>query len=234
MMHQAIVCGFGHDPFNFIIDQLSLGLRVEPRIGELDADNCHQAFANIIAGNVRILLLKQIIFLRVLVDCSRQRGTEASEVRAPIDVGNGVGVAQNLVVVAVVVLDHYINEHIVGLVRNHNGLGMHKLFVLAQLPDKLLDAVAIKKCFRLVVLAVVNKSDLHARIQEGQLTQSGGKHVEIKFRRDCENLRVRFEGHQGAGTFGFADDLKLAGGFAAFKFHRVHFAVAAHFHLEPF
>ena len=36
--------------------------------------------------------------------------------------------------------------------------------------------------------------DLNARVQKGQLTQSCGEHVELKYRRDSKNLRIRLEG----------------------------------------
>ena len=45
-------------------------------------------FANVVARNCRILFLHQVVRLRVLVDGFRERGSEASQMRAAIRIGD--------------------------------------------------------------------------------------------------------------------------------------------------
>ena len=57
--------------------------------------------------------------------------------------------------------------------------------------------------------------------------------IEFEFGGDGENGRVGLEGDQGAGAFGFADDLQLVGGDAALKGHVIDLVVAGDLDLEP-
>ena len=154
--------------------------------------------------------------------------------RAAIGIGDGVRVTENLIVVAVVVLDHDIHKHILGLVRDDDGLGVNDRLVGAQLSDELLNAIAVEESLGLVVLSVIHQLDLHPRIQERQFSQASGKHVELEFLRNGEDLLVRLEHHVGASALGLADDFEFTGGFTSLKFHRVHLAIATNLHLEPF
>ena len=71
--------------------------------------------------------------------------------RAAVGIGNGVGEAKDLVGVAVVVLHDAIDDDLVLLPGQHDGLGMEDLLVAAELADKLLDALAVKKRLLLVL-----------------------------------------------------------------------------------
>ena len=88
--------------------------------------------------------------------------------RAAIGIGDGVGITKNLIVVAVVVLQDNVDEHLVPLCRHNDRLGVHHCLVTAQLPHKLLNAVAVEKCLRLFVFALVDQIDFHTGIQERQ------------------------------------------------------------------
>ena len=74
----------------------------------------------------------RLFCLGVLVDRAGQRGAEAGQVRAAVRVWNRVGEAEDLVVVAVVVLHHAIHEHLVLLPADDDRLGMEHLLVPAQ------------------------------------------------------------------------------------------------------
>ena len=67
-MHQAIVGGLAGNTFNLVVDELALGLRIESWIGQLDANYGHQAFADVVAGNIRVLILQYIVVLGVLIN----------------------------------------------------------------------------------------------------------------------------------------------------------------------
>ena len=125
---------------------------------------------------------------------------------AAIRVRDGVCVTEDLIVVAIVVLDHDIHEHILGLVGDDDGIGVDDCFVGAQLPDELLNPIAVKELLGPVVFAVIHQCDLHARVQERQFSQAGGQQVELKLLRDGEDLGIRFKHHIGTGVICFAND----------------------------
>ena len=56
--HQPVVNNRVHDAVDLGVDELHFGLRFEARIRQLDAQHADQTFANVIAGNRRILLLR--------------------------------------------------------------------------------------------------------------------------------------------------------------------------------
>ena len=154
-----------------------------------------------------------------------------------VRIRNGVGETENLIVVAVVILQDTIDKSLITLPRNIDRLGMNDLLVLAQLADEFVDPVLVKKrfFFRRIV-ALVDECNFKARIQESQLPQAGGKPLEFKLGGDRENRRVGEERHQRAGVllvFDFADDTELLGRFAALEGHVINLAIARDFDLEP-
>ena len=127
--------------------------------------------------------------------------------RASIGVRNGVGKAEDLIVVAVVILQHEIHKHVVfdlllvlvakpdpTLAFENNRFGMQELLVFAHLPDELLDAELIQV---LLVLrrfrALVGEIDLQPGIEKGQFTQTRRELRKLKLGRDVENRRIRAE-----------------------------------------
>ena len=59
--HQPFVDDRGDDAVDLGVDELHLGLRFEARIRQLDAEHADQAFAHVVAGDRRILVLQQIV-----------------------------------------------------------------------------------------------------------------------------------------------------------------------------
>ena len=168
----------------------------------------------------------------VLVDGAGQRRAKPGQVGATVRVGNRVGKAQDLVGVAVVVLQNAIDKDLVLFRAQINRLGMDHLLVLADLPDELLDPILVVETLALL-RSFVLQDDFQPRIQKGQFAQTVGQDVEIELRRDREDCRVRLEGDQRSGLFGFADDLEFPYGHTTREFHVVNFAVTRHFHLKP-
>jgi len=78
------------------------------------------------------------------------------------------------------------------------------------------------------------KTYLEKLAAEGKFPQALGDAVGFKLDCFSEDFRIRPEGDQGAGAFGFADDLEFAGRFAAGKFHLVNLAIARYFNGKPF
>ena len=143
--HQPVVNDRVDDAVDLGVDELHLGLRFEARIRQLDAEDADQTFAHVVAGNGRILFLHQAVGLRVLVDRFRQGGAETGQVRAAVRIRNRIGEGQNLIVVAVVVLQDDIDEDFVALPRDHDRLRMNDLLVFAELLDEFLDAVLVEE-----------------------------------------------------------------------------------------
>ena len=71
------------DALDLGVAELGLGLPFELRPRNLDADDGGQAFADVVAADVRVLqVLRQVVLAGVEVDGPRQRRAEAREVRA--------------------------------------------------------------------------------------------------------------------------------------------------------
>jgi hypothetical protein len=71
----------------------------------LDRDDGGEAFADVVTGDLRVLVLQEIVGLGVLVDRAGEGAAEAGQVGAAVGIVNRVGVAEDLVVVGVVVLE---------------------------------------------------------------------------------------------------------------------------------
>ena len=172
-----------------------------------------------------------------MVDRLGQRAAETGQVRAAIRIRDRVGEAEDLVVVAVVVLHHDIDEDLVALPRENDRLRMNDRLVLAELPHEFLDAVLVEKRLLLRRLAaLVGESDLEAGIEERQFAQAVGEPLELKLGRDREDRRVRQEGDERAGlllVLQLADDLELLRRLPALEAHVIDLAVARDLDLEP-
>ena len=143
--HQPVVNDRVHDSVDLGVDELHLRLRFEARIGQFDAENADQTFAHVVAGNGRVLVLKKAVWFCVLIDCLCERSAESGQMRAAVRVRDGIRERQNLIVVAVVVLEHDIDKNFVALPCDHDRLGMQDLFVFAELLNELFDPVFVEK-----------------------------------------------------------------------------------------
>ena len=113
---------------------------------------------------------------------------ETGQVSAAVSVRDGVCVTEDLIIVAVVVLDHDIHEHILGLfAMTWDSHSVDDCFIGTQLPDELLNSIAVK-LFGPVFHHDHHQRDFHARIQERQFPQAGGQQVELKLLSDGEDL----------------------------------------------
>ncbi len=161
MRHQAVVSDRTDDAFDFRRQQFFFWLVVELGVRVFDRNHRHQTFQQIVAGHLRVFVFEQVVLFGVLIDRPRQGRPESGLVRATVRVVHRVGVTQDLGAVAVVVLNHHIRDD-VGLpsgsvlgvfVRapsaESDGLGMQDLLALAQLLDKLRNAVLVVKRFPL-------------------------------------------------------------------------------------
>ena len=194
MSHQSVVHGRVHDSVDLGVDELHLRLRFKARIRQFNAENADQSFAHVVSGNGRVLVLKKAVLFCVLIDCPCQRSAESSEMGAAVRVRDRIRERQNLIVVAVVVLEDDIDKNFVALSCDHDRLGMQDLFVFAQLPNELFDSVFVKKSLLLWRIdAFIGERDLQTGIQKRQLAQARRQSFELELGRDRENRRVRQE-----------------------------------------
>ena len=80
-----------HEGLRLGVAELGLRLAFELRVGELDGHHCGQAFAHVVAGEVLVLVLEDVLLACVAVDQGGQRGAEAFLVGAAFGGGDGVG-----------------------------------------------------------------------------------------------------------------------------------------------
>src|ERR1043166_8940738 len=82
--------------------ELVLGLRGELRVRHLDREHGREAFAAIVAGELRLLLLGEPASLGIAGDLARERAAEAGKMRAAVALRNVVGEREHGLVIAVV------------------------------------------------------------------------------------------------------------------------------------
>ena len=88
---------------------------------------------------------------------------------AAIWIGDRIGKRQNLVVIAVVVLQDNIDKNFVALPRDNDWFWMQHLFVLTELLDEFFDAVLVKKyLFLHWVDTLICERDFKTRIEKRQ------------------------------------------------------------------
>ena len=248
--HQCLVGDRANDAFHLWRDEFDLRLGLEPGVRVFNRENADETLAHIVAADRGILVFNQAVGLGVLIDRAGERRAEAGGVRAAIRIRDRVGEAQNLVVVAVVVLQHDIHIHVVldlGLIlvfesdlafsSNDDRLRMQELLVLAELADELLDAHFVNPMLGAHCLpALVGEGDFEAGIEEGEFAQTGGQLRKLELRCDREDRRVGQESDECAGlffVFDFTDDGEFLHRHTALESHVVHLAVAGHLDLEP-
>ena len=90
-MGQLLVADLLHERLDLGVAELGLRLALELRFADLHRDDRGQALADVVAGEVRVLLLEELLVLRVLVDHRRQRRAEALLVGAALVGVDGVG-----------------------------------------------------------------------------------------------------------------------------------------------
>ena len=201
MFHELLV-NEARDSGLDVAVQFALRLALELRLGQLDADHAHQAFAHVLTLKVFLHVLEQALVLAELIDGAGERGAEAGQVRAAVHCIDVVGERKDGFRVPVVVLDGELHLDLVAL-----GLGIDRrrvehVLVLVQVLDEFGDAARVME-FRLLVTPLVLQPDGQAFIQKRQLAQALGESVVIEF-NGVENLGVRHESNFRATPLGLA------------------------------
>ena len=214
-------------------DELVLGLGGELRVRHLDGEHAGQRLARVIARQLHLLLLGDAAVIGVVVDDARQRAAEAREMRAAVALGNVVGEAQHVLMVAVVPPQGAVDRDAVLLAMDHDGLGEHGLLGAVEIAHEGRDAAFVEQLDVLLLdAAVVGQQDAHAGIQEGQLAQAVLERREVELGLG-EGFRRGQEGHFRAALVGrIAHHLQRRIGLAMGEAHEVLLAIAEDGELE--
>ena len=183
ILGEALVAEGTDDALDLGGEQFDLGLGLELRVGVFDRDDGGEAFAHVVAGDLGVLVLEEVVGLGELVDGAGEGGAEAGEVGAAVGVVDGVGVAEDLVVVGVVVLEDDLDVDLDGFVVEGGGHllvdahrdGVEDLLALVELLHELDHAVLVEEHLRGGHGgAFVDEADFEAGVEEGQLAQAFG------------------------------------------------------------
>ena len=214
--------------------ELCLGLALELRVRELDGDDGRQALADVITREVGLLLLEKPLLAGIVVDHSRKCRAEALEVHASLGRVDVVGKRHDVLTVAAVPLQGYLDlAHLVqrrlraGLALDVDGVleALGDVLAVIEEPHEVDDAAGIAELLDARGgLALVGEGDLEVLVEERRLLQAVVQGVEV-VDAGLEDLIVGPEGHRGAGLLGLTHDLHLLGGLAAGKLHLIDVAV---------
>ena len=196
------------DALDLGVAELGLGLPFELRVRNLDADDRGQPFADVVAGDALLQVLREVVLRRVGVDRARQRRAEPREVRAAFVRVDVVGEGVDRLGVAVVPLQRDLGVDAVLLAAHVDRLLVDRRLVLVQVRDERDDAAFVVELVALAVALVVERDD-DAAVQERQLAQPLRERVEAEDRR-LEDLRVGLERDLRAAALGRAGHLEIA------------------------
>ena len=135
------------DALDVGVAQLGLGLALELRIGQLDADDRGEALAHVVAGEVRLLLREGARLARPVVEDAGQRGAEAGDVRAAVDGMDVVGEGQHVLGEAVVVLERDLDAGAVDDLLDVDGPRVEHVAPPVQVPHEQVTPPSKKKFF---------------------------------------------------------------------------------------
>ena len=215
------------------VAELGLGLPLELRIGNLDAEHAGDALADVVPADRLLVVLDQLVGLGVGVHRAGERRTEAGEVRAALDRVDVVGEGEDRFVVGLGVLHRDLDDDIVLLALEIDHVRVHRRLVAVEVLDKLQDAAVVFEHLH-AAGGLLLERDLRAAVEEGELAQAGGKDVPLEAALVREDRHVRHEGDLRAGLGGFADGDQLGHLHAALEALVVDLAVALDLDLQPF
>ena len=122
------------------IAELGLGLALELRVGQLDADHRGEPLADVVAGQVRVAVLEHRRPARPVVERARERGAEARDVRPAIDRVDVVGEREHVLGVGVVVLQRDLDGGGAFAALDVDRARVEDLLVPVQVPHERLEA----------------------------------------------------------------------------------------------
>ena len=193
------VGGAINDATDVRVTELRLGLPFELWFRQAHGDDCGQAFGNVLAGQVLVLLLEQAVGPRVGVDDARDGGAEANEVAAAFVRVDGVreGVDRRLVRLVPLQGDVDLDAALFVARTDHDDARVHELFALVHEGDVLTDAAFVLPCLVGAIATLVDQAQGQDRREERHLAHAEGERVAVE--ADVfEDLAVGQEGDRRA------------------------------------
>ena len=147
-----------------------------------------------------------------------------------------VGVAVDVFVDSVIVLQSHFDVDSVALTVEVNHLGIDGLFVFVEQGDELTDSALVVEvlALRLDLLGgtLIGEGDMDSAVEKSKLTQTFLKSIPV-VNGLAENGAVGLEGHFGSTLGGIADNFELRGGLATLETDGVNLAVTADLDIHP-
>ena len=215
--------------------QLVLGLAGEFRVGNLHRQHRRQPFARVVAGQRHLGFLGDAAFVGVAVDGAGQGRAEGGQMGAAVALGDVVGEAEDVLVVAVVPLQRQFHADAVALAGDGDGIAHDRILVAIQVVDEGRDAALVEQLhLTRLHMAPVAQPDAHAGIEERQLAEAVLQPVEIELHVG-EGAQRRLEGDLRAGLVAGRAGLGQVGlGLAMLEAHAVFAARPPDHQLQPF
>ena len=161
------------------VAQLGLGLTLELRVLELDRDERREALAHVLAGEVVLFLLEEVLLPGVVVERTRERGAEAGEVRAALRGVDVVGEGEDGLVVRRVPLHRDLYRAVGGLVLEVDDAAVDRVLLAVDVGHEVADAALVLEGDALAVGALVVQGDLESLGEERRLAQALGEHAVV-------------------------------------------------------
>ena len=178
--------------------QLLLRLSLELRILNLHRDNAGEALTNVLAGEIGLRILQELMLPGIVVEgfcqCIFKTGKVGTALRGIDVVDEGIDVLR----IGIVVLHGNLNEDLLPLTLAVDHLGIQRLLALVQVGNKFLDTALVVEGLLLgLFLPGILQYDFQSLRQEGGLPKTHLQSV-IIVNRLLEDLRIRQEGYCGA------------------------------------
>ena len=171
-----------------------------------------QSLAEVLAGQVRVLFLERADPARIIVERLGQRAAEAHLVRAALAGGNVIDIAEHGLGISVGILHGHGADHIVLFALQQDGLIMQRGFIAVEIFDIIGDTARVAEPRLALILlgAFIDKGNLEALVQVGQLAQAAGDGFAVEAVILGKNRIVGQEAHQRAALAGIAQLLQSA------------------------
>ncbi len=196
------------------VPELALGLTLELRVGELHRHHCGEALADVLAGEVLVLLLEQSAVLGDRIQGPGQSRPEPGEMGAALVGVDVVGEAEGGLLVGGVPLQSDLDLAILGLALEVDDLPVQRVLRLVQVLDEVRDAALVEELDLAALGALVDQLDLQPARQKGGLAQPLGEDVEVEV-DFLEDLGIGPEGDRRAGALHRPALLELGGRLAS-------------------
>src|SRR4051812_3653947 len=214
------------EPLHAGVAELRLRLTLELRIGQLRRDHCREALADVLPGEVVVLLLELALLPRVAVERAGERRAEAREVRAALVGVDVVREREDGLLVGGVPLQRHLDRALAALALEEDDLLLDRVLAVVEVADEVLDAALVLELDAVAAAALVRERDLEAAREEGGLAQALLEDREVEVER-LEDVGVRQERDRHAGVVRGLALLEVVAWRTAVVLLRPHVTVAA-------